>query len=288
MLKLLRLAPALLLLALAPAAQAKPPLWVIRDADSTIVLFGSVHALPPGLDWQPAELRAAVAQADDLWFEIPSGPEAQRRSAELSARLGLLPAGQRLSSRLDPRTLSQLERVAARLSIPMARLEAFRPWMAEVLLSVTYVERQGATGAHGVEDQIAAQAPARTQRRALETPEQQLQLLAGGSEREQIAALKETLDEIEGDPKAFDELVAAWMAGDSAALVRDQIEPLRRATPALYRKLLRDRNAAWTTQILDRLKGSGRTVMVVGAGHLVGRDGVPAMLRARGVKVEGP
>lgn len=288
MLKFLRLAPALLLLALAPAAQAKPPLWIIRDADSTIVLFGSVHALPQGLDWQPAELRSALAEADDLWFEILNDPATQQRAAQLSARLGLLPAGQKLSSRLAPKTLSQLERVAARLSIPMARLEAYRPWMAEVLIAVTYVERQGATGDHGVEDQIAAQAPARAVRKALETPEQQLQLLASGSEREQIASLKVTLDEIENDPKAFDDLIAAWLAGDSAVLIRDQIEPLRRATPALYRKLLRDRNTAWTRQILDRLQGSGRTVMVVGAGHLIGRDGVPAMLRARGVKVEGP
>ena len=65
-------------------AQARPPVWTVRDADSELVIFGSVHVLPPGLDWRPAELDAALAKADDLWFELPIDPASEAKVGQLA------------------------------------------------------------------------------------------------------------------------------------------------------------------------------------------------------------
>ena len=66
-------------------AQARPPIWIVRDADSEIVLFGSIHVLPPGLDWKPPPLARALTAADDLWFELPIDPATEAETARLAA-----------------------------------------------------------------------------------------------------------------------------------------------------------------------------------------------------------
>jgi uncharacterized protein YbaP (TraB family) len=93
---------------------------------------------------------------------------------------------------------------------------------------------------------------------------------------------------MEDKPDEFQALVRTWMAGDLAGLDREALEPLRKASPSLFRRLVTDRNAHWTEVLDQRLKGHGRTVVVVGMGHLIGQDGLPARLRALGYRVEGP
>src|SRR3954471_1064547 len=80
------------------AARAEPPVWVIRDKDSTIVLFGSVHVLPRGEDWRPAALKSAIARADDIWFEVPFDTASRTADAQRLAQRGMLPAGQSLTA----------------------------------------------------------------------------------------------------------------------------------------------------------------------------------------------
>jgi uncharacterized protein len=269
-------------------AQARPAVWVVRDADSTILVFGSVHALPPGLDWKPQALIEALAKADDLWFETPNDEADALASAQAATARGLLPREQSLSSLLDRPTRERLEKVAASLGVPMATLDRYRPWMAEVILAGAYARKSGAAPTEGVETKIATAARAGVGRRAFETPEQQVALLADVDLAGQVASLKEALGEIESEPGGFAKMVDAWMSGDPAALFKEAVEPMRRKTPAAYRRLVAERNRAWASAIEQRLRGSGRTVVVVGAGHLVGPDGVPTLLRRRGLAVEGP
>ena len=125
-------------------------------------------------------------------------------------------------------------------------------------------------------------------RRAFETPAEQIALLSGGAMDEQIASLRETLHEMDEKPDEFQILVKAWTDGDLAALDREALEQIRKSTPGLFRRLVTDRNARWTKVLDTRLKGRGRTVVVVGIGHLLGPDGVPARLRALGYSVTGP
>src|SRR5207253_2675852 len=125
-------------------------------------------------------------------------------------------------------------------------------------------------------------------RRAFETPADQMRFLDEAPLEEQIASLRETLGELDGDPEAFMKLVRAWMAGDTAGLDREALEPMRKASPGLFRRLVTERNEAWIRTLDARLKGHGRTVVVVGVGHLIGQGGLPARLRALGYSVTGP
>nr|QQZ52139.1 TraB/GumN family protein [Phenylobacterium glaciei] len=104
----------------------------------------------------------------------------------------------------------------------------------------------------------------------------------------QVASLEDSLTQMDKDPDAYDRLIASWMAADTAALEKDALTPLKTASPVLYARLVSDRNAAWTKVLDERLKGHGHTVVVVGVGHLLTADGVPARLRALGYSVEGP
>jgi len=84
------LAGLLAALSLSAAAAAEPPMWVVRDRNSEVVLFGSVHVLPPGLAWEPPALKRAIASADDIWFELPSDPATEIDTAQLATQLGVL------------------------------------------------------------------------------------------------------------------------------------------------------------------------------------------------------
>ncbi|WP_309088159.1 TraB/GumN family protein [Phenylobacterium sp.] len=286
--RLLPLAAYLTAIACAAPAAAQPPVWVVKDADSEMVLFGSVHVLPPGLAWRPPALTAALKAADDLWFELPTGADVERESARLAGERGVLPPGQSLFARLPPQDAARLIRVAEAYKVDKAALDRFEPWLAELALAGAAFRRSGAGLQDGVEKAIEAAAPAGAVRQALETPAEQLAIFDEAPEADQLASLRETVREMDEDPQAFDKLVAAWAAGDLDMIDREALQPLRRASPLLFRRLVDERNARWTARLDQRLKGRGRTVVVVGMGHLIGPGGVPARLRALGYSVTGP
>ncbi|MBI1200531.1 MAG: hypothetical protein GC203_21940 [Phenylobacterium sp.] len=282
------LAGLLAALTLAAPAWAQPPVWVVRDADSEMVLFGSVHVLPPGLDWRPQALNQALAQADDVWFELPVGPESEQEVARLAASLGVLPPGKSLFAMLPPADARRLVKVAEAYGVDKSTLDRLEPWLAEVALGGAVYRKAQADTANGVEQAIAAAAPPGAQRRALETPAQQIAFFDGAPLADQLTSLRQTIAEIDDDPEGYKELVAAWMAGDVKALDKEALAPMRKTTPGVFRRLVTERNAAWVRELDARLKGRGRTVVVVGVGHLIGKGGLPAQLRALGYSVSGP
>ncbi len=275
-------------LALAGPVRADPPMWTVRDADSELVLFGSVHLLPPGLAWRTAALDAALARADDLWLELPVDDVSQQQGAKLAQQRMWLPKGTSLDSQLSPAGRARLRRVAPTLGLTAQQLQPLRPWMAEVTLTVALAQRAGATAGGGVEQTLERDPKVTARRRAFETVEQQVALFADAPPREQALALEQTLREIEEDPRSYERLAQAWAASDLKALQIEALDPMQKESPALFKRLVADRNRAWTAKIVERLKGSGSTVVVVGAGHLIGPQGLPQRLRALGYRVDGP
>lgn len=275
-------------LALAPAAHAQPPVWVVKDGDSEMLLFGSVHVLPPGLEWRPTRLDIGLEKAEDVWFELPVGPATDQEVGRLAATAGTLPPGQSLFRLLPPADAQRLMRLAAKYGLDKTVLDRLEPWLAEVALASVTFTASGADASHGVEAVTNAAAPASALRRNLETPAEQIGLFDQTPMADQLASLKVSMAELEAEPDGYDQLVRAWLDGDTSKLDREALEPLREASPTLYRRLVSDRNARWTVELDRRLKGKGRTVVVVGIGHLIGAGGVPARLRALGYSVTGP
>lgn len=286
--RLLGLAAAALVGCAAPEAEAKPPIWIVRDADSELVLFGSVHVLPPGLDWRPAKLDAALAAADDLWFELPMDRASESETANLAAMHGVLPPGASLYAQLSPEGAARLKQAAEALNLSPALLDRLEPWFAEVALAAAVYRKAGGDAGSGVEKSIAARAPPAVKRQAFETPREQIALFDDAPIAQQIASLEQSLKDLEAKPNAYQDLVEDWIAGDLAGIDDEALKPLRAAAPGLFARLVTERNARWTATLQQRLAGSGKTVVVVGVGHLVGADGLPARLRALGYSVEGP
>jgi uncharacterized protein YbaP (TraB family) len=253
-----------------------------------MVIFGSVHILPADLDWQPPVLSAALARADDVWFELPIDMATQSRVSELALKKGLVAKGAHLSDKLSVAGRARLARVSTRAGIRPEQVERFRPWLAEATLSVAALQSQGAWARDGVEQVLSMGLALKVERRAFETPEQQIDILANGREAEQMASLEETLRRMDEEPDTYAALLASWMAADLGALEREALQPVRQRTPDLYETLIRDRNLRWVEVLKQRMDGRGRTVIIVGVGHLLGKDGLPERLRRLGYRVEGP
>jgi uncharacterized protein len=273
---------------LAGPAAAKPPMWIVTSPKAKLILFGSIHLLPPGLDWRPAALDDALAQADELWTELPINAASDNEASAVALARGGLPAGRSLIAMLTPDQADRLRKAAADLHCAPEALDRMQPWMAEFTLSIADDARGGADAFNGVEEQVQAITPLAAKRMAFETARQQIEFLAGAPVKDQVASLSWTLAEIEDDPASYQRVVDEWMAADLAGLQRDAVQPLKTVSPALYGRLIAQRNKAWVRALTRRLRKKGTVVVVVGVGHMIGPEGLPALLRARGFDVQGP
>ena len=269
-----------------PQAEGKgPALWVVRDADSTLYLFGTVHVLRPTTAWGSPRVDAAFDSADQIWFEI-SNPDDQAAVVPLIQQYGLSP-DRPLSSLLTAEEMTTLNNVAAGAGLPPGQIDVFRPWFAGLALSMAPLLKAGYDPQSGVELVLKARAGAADKPiQGLETIDKQIGILAGMSEADQLAFLRTLLESYDEASVELDRMVGAWAAGDVATLEAVAVTEMQSETPALYEALLVRRNTDWANQIQTMLEGSGTAFIAVGAAHLAGDDSVQEILEDRGVRVE--
>ncbi|OGN49323.1 MAG: polysaccharide biosynthesis protein GumN [Caulobacterales bacterium RIFOXYB1_FULL_67_16] len=271
--------------AAAPIQGEGPALWVIKDADSTLYLFGSVHVLRPTTGWASPRVNAAFDSASDVWFEI-TNPEDQAAMMPLIQQYGLSPQTP-LSSRLTPEELAQLDAAAKAIGASAAQMDPLKPWLAALSLSVAPLIKAGYDPQSGVELALKARAQAAGKSlHGFETLEKQIGLLATLPDDVQLEFLRETLKDYDQAVVILDSMVEAWAKGDVEALDRIVVEDMKTDAPELYKVLLVDRNTDWANQIQTLLQGSGTAFIAVGAAHLTGDDSVQSILQSRGVAVE--
>ncbi len=268
-----------------PPAQM-PPAWLVRDADTEITLFATIHALPDGLTWlSPAVLRR-FDTADALVLETMV-PEDRFALAPLIQQLGIDANLPPLADRLSPASAAALRRAAAAAGIPMAALDRMQPWLAAITLGEAALTRLGINSANGVEPALIARAKAAKRTIiTFETPAQQIGFFAGLPQADQIAMLEATVADTETARADVDRLIALWQAGDAEAIAAEFARTAR-ASPRLYRVLLADRNQRWVDWLAGEMGRPGRLFVAVGAGHFGGPEGVLALLKAKGFTV-GP
>jgi len=224
---------------------------------------------------------------------VPIDDASMQEVQSLALSKGVLPQGRDLAGLLSEKGKARLRHAEAEFRLPAAGLERLRPWLAELTLGEADYAREGATADNGVERQLANAAP-QASRHAFETAAQQINMFSGQPEKVQVASLEDTLRDLEQDPEQWRRLIDAWLKGDLKALEKEGLAELRHDSPQMFKALLTDRNAAWLATLSERLRvpmADGRPahiVVVVGVGHLVGPGGVPALLRAKGFRVDGP
>ena len=269
-----------------PQAQGQgPALWVIRDADSTIYLFGTVHVLRPTTAWGTARVDAAFDSADEIYLEI-SNPDDQAALIPIIQQHGLDPANP-LSSRLTAEEFAKFDEAAKTIGASGAQLDVFRPWLAALQLSMAPLAKAGYDPQSGVELILKARAEAAGKPvKGFETLDQQIRILADMPEDVQLAFLRSTLEDYEDAASMLDGMVASWSTGDVAGLERVMVDEMQTETPQVYEALLVRRNQDWANQIQTLLAGSGTVFIAVGAAHLAGDDSVQELLEDRGVAAE--
>jgi len=266
----------------APALpDADPALWVVRDADTTIYLFGTFHLLD-GRPWFNDEVKAAFDASNELVMEAAL-PEDLASLQPMVMRYAASD-GRTLSSRLNAEQNAALARVLSGMGAPPAAFESYDPWFVSTTLALLAAQRLGIQGSNGPETVMSAAARARNLPIGeLEGFEFQFRMLDSLSEAMQVEMLMETLeknDELDG---MLAPMLAAWSAGDVDRLARLMNEGIE---APLYRIMFTDRNATWAGWIQQRMARPGTVFVAVGAGHLAGDHSVQAALRARGIAAE--
>ncbi len=272
-----------------PAQADTPALWKISGPKGNVYLFGSFHMLPPDVKWRTPALQRALDESSSVVLETDlAGLQDPQGAQALVAKFGLLPGGQTLAGVLGPRAYADVEKTAAELQVPPATLSSFRPWLAATMLAVVSIARQGFNPDAGVDHQIAQWAAANGKAlRSLESNEAQFRVFADLSPGQEAEFLAVTLRQIREVSRVMNEMLRAYRTGDTAAIERT-INAGLDDFPGLRARLLKARHDKWLPQIEKMIAQGGSHMVVVGAAHLVGPDSVVAMLRAKGIKIEGP
>lgn len=263
-----------------------PAIWTVKDFDSTLYLYGTVHLLPSDLDWQKDDMRGAFKEAGTVFFEVDTGSDGQVQAAVLTTSLGMRQDGLRLSDNLDSYQLKLLDAASHNGKLSLAALDSMKPWLASEFLTVAAATNAGLSPELSADDALKSRAR-REQKNViyLETIEDQIRVSADQPLSIQLSLLTETL---EGFNNLGDDLIniaKAWAVGGTDYLTREMVVPMKSKSPIFYDALITQRNQKWSAQFVKFMEGSGTGFAAVGTAHLLGEDSVIEMLREQGYEV---
>ena len=274
------------LLLVAAAAQAKSFAWKVTGKSGVVYLVGSVHLLSN--DFYPLQPALEAAYKDsDLLVEEVDMAELTDPSAQL-ALLGkaMLPSATPLDKVISAETYAMLTKHAESLGLPIEPFKMLKPWMIALTLVQMEWQQAGFDPQLGLDKHFYDQAKADGKAtQGLETAEYQISRLDGLPMDQQEKMLSESLKELDDEKANMKKLVDAWRSGDSATVEKIVLAD-RKAEPVLYQRLLVERNRNWMPKIEALFARPKHALVVVGAAHLVGPDGLLAALKAKGYTVE--
>jgi uncharacterized protein YbaP (TraB family) len=261
-----------------------PPVWVIAGRGNTVYLFGSVHLLKPGEFSLQGSLLHAYEAAPAIYLEVDMDDLSASAVAAATAARAIDPQG-RSHEQLMGSDAAQARESAATAGIDLSSLDHLEPWFAGLAIVTQTLAREGYTAEAGVEQIVQQRAAADGKDiLGLETLDEQLAAL----DSMEIGAQREFLLKALGDAHRpageLQQFLRAWRDGDDQALAAELTTEFS-GMPDLYRSLMVDRNRRWAGKIAGLLEESQDYLVVVGALHLVGPDGLPGMLKERGYSV---
>ncbi len=253
-----------------------PALWVVKDKDTTIYLFGTIHILKPGLGWFDEAVKTAFDRSNELVIEMVEPSAAQ--SQAIFAKYGIDSSGNALTAKMSEAERTPYTALIAKLGLPVASFEALDPWAVAVTLQLVSLQASGFDPNSGVDGQLESAAiAARKPVSGVETFELQLALFDNLPQDSQLKFLAESVSGFDDMATGMAQLVDSWSKPDPEALAKLMNDGM--SDPILYKRLLSDRNANWAKWIDSRMKKPGIVFMAVGAGHLAGKDSVQALLK---------
>jgi uncharacterized protein YbaP (TraB family) len=269
-----------------PRAATRSFMWKATRQQGAVYLVGSVHMLTKDFYPLAAPIEAGFKDSDLLVEEVDLAEMlAPDQQFSLLAR-GMLPAGQRLDKVVSPATMALVNARVGSLGMPASALQQFKPWFLAMTLMAVEWEKAGFDAALGLDKHFYDRA--QTEGKAvqgLETTEYQISRFDGMAMPQQDRFLAESLKDLDAEKASVQKIADAWKTGDLPTLERLVLQDVK-DDPFMYQRLLVERNRNWLPKIEALFARRGRAFIVVGAAHLVGPDGLIAMLKAKGARVD--
>jgi len=268
------------------AALSKSCLWEVKTPSTSVFLLGSLHVLKSSAYPLAPEIERAYASSQKLVFETDldamMDPSIQAKMMEL----GVYPEGQDLFQNISGTTRKNLETKLQELGLPPAYFSRFKPWFLAVTLTTLELQRLGFNPLYGIDLHFYTKAKADEKELAyLESVEYQLNLLGKMNAEDQKSFLDQTLKDLDISAQLADDMMTAWQNGDTDDLYELLFKSFE-DHPGIENRLLARRNMDWLPQIEKMLKMSEVTMVIVGAGHLIGPTGLVELLKQKGYEVK--
>jgi len=259
-------------------------MWRVQRGGTTVYLLGSIHAMKEDAYPLPAIIEQAFAESEIVVFEIDSDEMTAAAFEMLSA--GTLPGDQTLESVVGPAVWAELSDRMREAGFDPKMCSSMKPWMAALTVTAFEMTGAGYLPSAGIDAYFSGRADdAGKKTMALETVSFQVSLFAGLTAEQSLAFLTYTLADLETLVPELDRLSAYWRDGDVAPIEEFLLEGFEEF-PELFGKLVTNRNRAWLGPVEELLAGDTDAMIVVGAMHLVGEEGLVHLLREGGHTVE--
>ncbi len=270
-----------------PAATASPGcVWLVEGrGDGRLYLCGTIHILRPSDYPLPSSYETAYHSSDELILELPPGASASGNLTLRMRELGTLPPETSLEQLIAAANWEKIRAWAKKRGMDPALLNRFHPWFVSLILVAAEYEALGAGAAHGVDQHFEERAKRDGKPGSgLETVEEQLRLFTQMTPEQEREALEQTLAELETVEAEYKSMISAWKKGDLNALQEMLFREAERH-PDLMEIFLHARNRAWAPRLAEVLERGGRAMVLVGAGHLGGEQGLLRLLEKQGWSV---
>ncbi len=269
------------------AAQTLAPfLWRVDGPQATHYLLGSVHLLPPSIYPLPSALDDAYAASDVVVLETDIEAISSADTIQRTLQAAINPNAGGLRATLGAKDYAKLGQLIEARGLPPKLCDTFKAWFCAMTLEVMRYQQNGFSPALGIDQHYAdrARSDGKTLR-WLEAPEVHLALLTQMPDAAGTAYLLATLDEAEDEDADPATVLRAWQSSDTV-FMNQQTAQMRREHPQAYARLLGDRNSAWLPRLVTLFDGSTPALVIVGAAHLSGDDGLVAHLTRRGYRIQ--
>jgi len=267
------------------SATGKHTLWKFKGKENTVYLLGSVHVLKKENYPLPQPIEAAFTSSKIAAFETDI---AALENPDLAMKLlakGQLPEGETLSKQLSPKLYASFKDYAQKAGVPPEMFDSLTPATAALGLVALELKKLGLDPEIGLDKHFFDKAGTEGKKIVpLETVDFQISLITDFSKAEGELLMKSTLKDIATMEKDLDDMFKAWQTGDADKLNKFLNEAMQES-PVIYKRLVTDRSRRWVPKIEELAQGKENAIVIVGAGHLVGPEGVVELLKKKGYKV---
>ncbi|MBU3070077.1 TraB/GumN family protein [Aestuariicella sp. G3-2] len=270
---------------------AEPLLWQVDAPDSggRAYLFGSIHFGDESLYPLPEYVEQAFNNSDSLVVELDISAVDQAEAGYQLALRGRLPSGVTLRDRLSEAQWQSLKDISSGLGFSVEAFQRLQPWLVAVQITAAQIRRSGLDESFGIDRYMLKTFKESRPGQPiieLESFAEQMSLFDELSDNEEASFLQQTLTEFHKAPDSLRAIMAAWKAGDEASLTALINGAFENREDKLFQRMFSDRNAMMQEKVSARLGRGERLFVVVGAGHVVGSEGLRGLLEQEGYQVK--